>query len=219
MKNALLILLGSLLLLSCKPDKEAETVDFNDISKPSDKYREGDSTRQTIVTTGFFIDSLEPRWRQFTDSMHWDKKTVFGLDTVIFPDRFGAAKSHKFYCKTLQDSVVFMHWQFRDSIQAQNAFFNWMDCYGKRCKSVRIGEETNLSPRASFFLLQNKELIFAESRQKINFERYLEILESLKFEKQWKYLVIQAPKGKAKWNVVDPEGKISKLEVNPVQNE
>jgi|GEM_PF-929995 len=206
-------------LVACKSGNEQEVVDFNDLSKPSSRYGEGDSVVQPVAVKGFFVDSIEPVWKQFTDSMHWDKRTVFGLDTLIFPDRFGAVKTLKFYCKTPKDSLVFMRWQFRDSIPAQNAFFNWMDCYGKRCKSIRIGQEVNLSPRATCFLLQNKELIFVESRQKINFEQYLEILESLKFGKQWKYLVIQTPGGKARWNAVDPEGEVRKLEVKPLENE
>jgi len=200
------------LLFSCK-SKEAETVDFDQLAPASDKYTESGSIQPAEVKRILFTDTASAFSRQVIDSLGLDKNTIFGLDTSIFPDRFGATQTDKWYCVTPNDSLVFMRWKFGNGIKSENTFFNWLDCYGKRCKSVRVSEEANFSPRATLFLQQDKELIFIESGRKIDADKFIEVLNAQKTGKEWKYYVIQAPRAKAKWFSIDQEGKPQALKV------
>lgn len=216
MKRILYSLLLLVAISSCKGN-EQETIDFDDLSKPSAKYKDQKDSIAPAKKTAFYYDSISGFSRQLVDSLGYDRNAVFKLDTLIFPDRFGALQTDKWYYLSPVDSLVFMRWQFKNEIKSENTFFNWLDCYGKNCKSIGVGDKVAFSRRATLFLQQGKELIFVESKHKINAEKMLAFLGNLKKEKQWKYFVLQAPGGKAVWKTVDAEGVSKDLEVNPVQ--
>lgn len=184
-----------LLLFACTQEKE-EVVNFDDLTSKSDyKENEEDKKPKEVV----YYDSLDFLSQTLIDSLEFDKKSVFPLDSVFFSDRFGAKKTDKWYYKSDQDSLVFFHWEFKDSIKTFNTFYNWLDCYGNNCTSFHVGQAAKFSKRGTLFLLQDKHLFFIESQLAINYERLLEILDNSKWNKKWKYLVYQAPRKKANW--------------------
>lgn len=199
-----------LLFVSCK-NEEAETVDFNDVVKPSEKYGNDDTVKTQPQAEPFYYDSISAFSQQLSDSLAFDRKQLFKLDTLIYPDRFGAKQTDKWYSISPKDSLVFMRWQFKNMVQTQNTFFNWLDCYGPRCKTIAVGEPASFSKRSVLFLIRDKEMIFVESSQKIDGEKLLAIINSLEKQKQWHYFILQQPKGKAAWKTVDAEGVISDL--------
>ncbi len=211
MKGTVYGLLMIVLFSACKGGTEAETVDFDDIAKPSVKYNGADSSQKEEVVAPVYFDSISTFSQQLADSLAFAHPNIFKLDTLIYPDRFGALKADKWYYISAKDSLVFMRWEFKNAVQTQNTFFNWLDCYGKRCKSIAVGEEVNFSKRATLFLLGDKELIFIESAQKINAEKWLSILANMKKQKQWNYFILQQPRGKAVWKQTDAEGEILDL--------
>lgn len=205
-KNNIFLLILTLLFFSCNPGKE-EVVSFDDISSGSKKDYDKDSISK-ITKVGLYADSLSDLSKNLIDSLEFDRKLIFPLDSVLFSDRFGAKKTEKWYLKTEKDSLVFFHWEFKDSIKTLNTFYNWIDCYGKNCKSIHVGDEVAFSKRATLFLIQDKHFFFIESNQKIDFERMLEVFDNSKWNKKWKHIIYQAPKKKAKWFKRDLEGKL-----------
>lgn len=201
---ALLIILLS--LNSCNSRKE-EVISFDDISSGSKKDYDKDSISK-ITKSGLYADSLSDLSQILIDSLEFERKLIFPLDSILFSDRFGAKKTEKWYMKTEKDSLVFFHWEFKDSIKTLNTFYNWIDCYGKNCKSIHVGDEVAFSKRATLFLIQDKHFFFVESNQKIDFERMLEVFDNYKWDKKWKHVIYQAPKKKAKWFNRDFEGKL-----------
>lgn len=199
-----------LLLFSCK-NEEAETVDFNDIVKPSEKYGNSDTVKTEARAEPVYYDSVSAFSQQLSDSLAFDRKQLFKLDTLIYPDRFGAKQTDKWYYISPKDSLVFMRWQFKNRVQTQNTFFNWLDCYGPRCKTIAVGEAASFSKRSVLFLIRDKEMIFVESAQKMDGGKLLAIISNLEKQKQWQYFILQQPKGKAVWKTVDAEGAISDL--------
>ena len=201
-----------ILISACKSGNETDTVDFDDISKPSAKYASADSSSvSSKETVPVYYDSISVFSQQLVDSLMFDRTNVFKLDTLIYPDRFGALKADKWYYISPKDSLVFMRWEFKNNVQTKNTFFNWIDCYGKHCKSIKVGDEVNFSRRATLFLLADKELIFVESGQKINPEHMLGILGNLKKQKKWDYFMLQQPRGKAAWKSIDEKGEVLDL--------
>jgi hypothetical protein len=198
MKKSLLLYALVLSLLSCSNKKE-EVVSFDDISKSSDRYKEGHTKKDSIARLPKTYDLLSHFSKTWVDSLAFEKENIYFLDTTIFSDRFGAKKTEKWYFKSEKDSLVFMHWEFKDSIKAQNSFFNWLDCFGPSCKSIMIGQEVKLSKRSLTFLLQNNHLFSIESNAQQDVERYLNLFDNLRWNKTWKYIMIQAPRKKGTW--------------------
>lgn len=165
MKFYFLLFVG-LFFLACKNGNDAEIVDFNDISPDSKRNYEIDSNSVSKNRKSYF-DSLSLFSQQLIDSLEIDHEQIKKLDTLIFPDRFGAKKTEKWKKINEKDSMVFFHWEFSDSLKAQNTFFNWLDCYGSKCKSFRVGEEIKFSTRASSFLLYENHLFFFRRKSKL----------------------------------------------------
>lgn len=204
-----ILIFGMLLccgISACKSDSTEEVIDFDELSKPSDKYNGQDTLSDTAIAVPVYFDSVSVFSQQLIDSMAFDKKMIFKLDTLIFPDRFGALKTDKWYYLSPKDSLVFMYWQFGSKVKAENTFFNWLDCYGRNCKSIAIGDPAIFSKRGTLFLQDEKDLIFIESRQKINEERLLEILSHLRKTSKAQYFTWQQPGKKANWKTIDKEG-------------
>ena len=210
------IVLGILLFLfACKNEKE-EIVDFNSLSKPAESGDGKDTIKaKNNIEQGFFYDSISIFSQQIIDSLEFDKALVFELDTMFYPDRFGALKSEKWYCKTPKDSLIFMRWDFKNNVLTKNAFYNWLDCYGPKCKSIAIGSKINLSKRATSFFLMDKSLIFIESSHQIDGERWTAVLSNIKSNKKIELLMLQQPKGKAVWNSIDDQGVLTPIVVSP----
>lgn len=201
-----------LLLISCSNKKE-KVVSFDDISKSSERYKEGQTKKDSIATLPKTYDLLSHFSKTWVDSLVFEKEKIFLLDTTLFSDRFGAKKTEKWYYKTEKDSLVFMHWEFKDSIKAQNTFYNWMDCFGPSCKSIMIGQEAKFSKRSLTFLLQNNHLFSIESNVKQDVERYLNLFDNLKWNKTWKYIMIQALRKKGTWFSRNSEGILVPIKV------
>ncbi len=69
-----------------------------------------------------FTDSLLVSYLGLLDSLKLDYSSIQKLDTVIFPDRFGAKSIVKFYWKEKKDSINFMDWEFKDSLKLRMLF-------------------------------------------------------------------------------------------------
>ncbi|MCE3296391.1 MAG: hypothetical protein K0R65_2105 [Crocinitomicaceae bacterium] len=211
MKKTAFFFLGLILLSACNPKPE-ETVSFDDLTSDSEKYGNNDSLPGTVEKEVFYFDSISPLSQNLIDSVGFDRKLIFPLDSVLFSDRFGAKNTEKWYYRTDKDSLVFFHWEFKDSLKTFNTFYNWIDCYGPKCKSVQVGMPAAFSKRATLFLVEDKHLYFVESDLKITPENYLSYFDGpqgkLKKLKKWKYVVIQQPRKKAEWFARNDKGEL-----------
>jgi hypothetical protein len=205
----------SLFLFACKNEKE-EVVDFNSLSKPSGKDNFEDTSKvKNTVSKGLFYDSISSFSQQIIDSLEFDNNMVFKLDTLIYPDRFGALKAEKWYLKTAKDSLVFMRWDFKNNVMSKNTFYNWLDCYGAKCKSITIGSKVSFSKRATCFFLVDKTLFFIESAQKMDGERWTAVLSNIRENKKFDFFMLQQPRGKGVWNSIDDKGILKPIEILP----
>jgi hypothetical protein len=207
------VFLVLILLLSCKENKE-EVLNLDDITTNSDKYKEGKIQNNNESSTIDEIHKFSVLFLKWMDSLKYDKKNVHLLDTTIFNDRFGAKKSEKWYYLSEMDSLVFMHWEFKDSIKAQNSFYNWLDCFGKNCRSIMIGEEVNFMKRSLVFMLQTNHLFVIESSTKQNIESYINFFDAMNWAKNWKYLMNQDPRKKAKWFLRNLDAELISIKLN-----
>lgn len=187
-----------LLLFACQETQE-EIVDLNDLN-PSSK-RDYDKKDDIAANEGdiYFADSLSDFTKLIIDSLKFDKKQIAKIDTLFFPDRFGASSSEKWYLKTEKDSLVFYHWNFKDSIKTFNTFYNWLDCYGSKCQSIRVGDKVTFSKRSACFFVENKDLYYVESSKIFDYEYFTKLFDEEEKAKKFKFVVIQKARKKAEW--------------------
>lgn len=121
-----------------------------------------------------------------------------------FPDRLDY--SQRFYHELIIDSVLheLVVWEFEDSIHTVNAFYNWLDCFGQKCKSIRIGENKWIYDGAFQLYVDDLKLIFISSNENLNLEEWNNIFQPEK-KKTWNYRLIQPLKRKTKWVGLEEE--------------
>jgi hypothetical protein len=194
------------LFVSCT-DTKKDTISLEDISHTSDKFDHIDDS------TGIpEIKDEKPKAAYFLtafDSIYKDA-SWFMLDSLLFPDRFGPSKMEKWYLITPKDSIVALHYEFKDSLRTKNAFFNWLDCYGPKCTSYQVGSQFKKQSRNSLFLIGANHLVYMESRYPVAAEKLIGILNEKKKDQNWIYVVEIPGKSKTRWSVVK-EGEINEL--------
>ena len=187
-------------LFSCSNKKKDETVDLSDITTSSERYKEGKvEVKKDKKIKVSFTDTLDVHFIGILDSLNINDSVVRKLDIVSFPDRFGAKSITKFYWKEITDSINFIDWEFTDSLKTENAFYNWIDCFGENCRSIKIGDKVKIQKRGLLVLVNEKHLIVIDSDKKIDYLKWVSLLKNQLFGENWKYIVFQPKKGKAVW--------------------
>ena len=190
----------SLILFSCSNKKKEETVDLSEITSSSERYKEGKSeVKKKKEKELNFIDTLDVRFKGILDSLKIYDSVVRKLNMVLIPDRFGAKSVTKFYWKEKKDSINLIDWEFTDSLKTENAFYNWIDCFGENCKSIKIGYKIKIQKRGLLILVNDRHLLVVDASSKIDCESWIKLVGSQKFGDTWKYIVYQPQKGKSTW--------------------
>ena len=200
MKKVIFIFI--LFLYACSSSPKEETVSMEDIMPSSERYKEGDYPKKKKEKEVSFYDTLQPFYKTLLDSLMIPKQKISLLDSKDLPDRFEVKSSQKLVWNLNNDSVNFYHWNFKDSSKTLNAFYNWMDCYGEKCKSIKIGSTINFQKRSFLILVREKDLFFIDATKKINPETWIKTLNNNIKKPYWKYVISQNPRGKAKWETI-----------------
>lgn len=193
-------------VVSCS-DNEKETVSLEDISHTSDKFDNIDDKKEIPE-----IKDEKPKKGYFLaafDSIYKDA-SWFMLDSLLFPDRFGPSKMEKWYLLSQKDSIVALHYEFKDSLRTKNAFFNWLDCYGPKCTSYQVGSQFKKQSRNSLFLIGANQLVYMESQLPIKAEELIGILNEKKKDQNWIYVLEIPGKKKTRWSTMK-EGELTEL--------
>jgi len=192
--------------ISCT-DTKKDTLSLEDISHTSDKFDHIDDGKETPEIkdekpkSGYFLTAFDSVYKNTS----W-----FMLDSLLFPDRFGPAKMEKWYLLSPKDSIVALHYEFKDSLRTKNAFFNWLDCYGPKCTSYQVGSQFKKQARNSLFLIGANQLVYMESNYPIAAEKLIEILNEKKKDRNWIYVVEIPARNKTRWSTIK-EGEITEL--------
>jgi hypothetical protein len=186
-------------LFACSNENKVKDLNFSDLSSPSSRYDESESQEMIVEKKDIFFQQLPENWKHFIEIMLWEKEGINELDTLFFPDRFKVVETVKWNYISQDDSLVFMVWNFNDSTQAENVFFNWLDCFGENCKSLKVNESKAISKRSFLLFLNENKLIFFESNKKIKEEPLMAALDSIGISDRWKFILQQQPRSKCSW--------------------
>lgn len=195
-----------LILLSCTDTKE-DTVTLDEISHTTDKFKDVKDTKEVQS-----IKDQKPKSAYFLSAFDsiYKEASWFKLDSLLFPDRFGPSRLEKWYLLDKKDSLVALHYEFKDSLRTKNAFFNWIDCYGPKCVSYQVGSQFKKQNRNSLFLVGATDLVYMESKFAISSKKMIELLNEKKEDQNWIYIVEIPARSKTRWSVMK-EGELSEL--------
>lgn len=116
----------------------------------------------------------------------------------LFPSRFGPDSSFTVQLIRDADTLLFNNWVFSDSSKVMNAFYNWIDCFGPKCKSFHIGEERNYQRSAMHVLVGNTKIVYLEG-EAIDFNKWYAYYDSLGVGNDWYYAIEQRKMGRSRW--------------------
>lgn len=192
----ILIFLSALVLIvSCKDTKE-ELLNLNEIAPTSDNYKEGKKIKETEDTSVEKVETLLDQQKLEEQQLHL--KSLRSTDTLLFPDRFSAQSSRRFYYSIENDSVLYSKWKFKDSLKTKNVFLNWSNCFGTRCKSASIGEKVNLQGQGFLLLSNDTCLIYIATNSSSEQKKWINYFTSEE-DIQWRYILTQPKSGKVTW--------------------
>lgn len=195
MKPLLLVILLQVLISCGKSEEDPLTLD--DLAPVSENYKEGTTVGnmheepEKSKPSGGALASLADT---LSGNLNWKI-----WDTVLFPDRFGAQATEKWLAIAPNDSIVLLHYAFRDSLRTRNAFFNWIDCFGTSCTSYGIGGNIRVKNRNALILVGEREMLYYESGSTPDEMRIRASFFDRPEKENWLY-VIRIPRyGKTTW--------------------
>jgi hypothetical protein len=198
-----MILALPLLLWACEAEKP-EVVDMEDLLENSERYPEGQNPEDTPAEEDTFAlvkKNLKEAGIEAGEVLAWND--------ILFPERFGPKRSWRFQAVTANDTMRLASLSYADSLRVMNSVYNWIDCFGKKCKSVFVGQQVNMQRNAFMLFVGDTSLIYLEANEALNFESWQKYLESLGYEKNWNILIEQKKGGAARWYTFVDEKKIN----------
>lgn len=180
-------------LVSCTSPKD-EVIDFNELIPKSERYTDDSEPKQAESDT---LSRYFDRKLALACGLPFD--TLSFIEDALFPDRFKPLKTTKLKLINKEGVVFFGQWTYKDSLKTMNAIFNWMDCFGPRCKSLKYLESVNFQSDALLLFMNDTSLTYISSAQALN-EKYWQIyLKEKNGVDLWDLVIVQKKQRKANW--------------------
>ena len=182
------------MFLGCKDDSKSETVDLDKIRPKSD------SKSNKIDKTN--IDSNEVSLHEYIlDSINLKLDHIITLSNSTFLNRFPSKKNalRTLYLTDTTIQIQHEHYEYVDSNQMKNAFFNWLDCNGKNCKSIKLYEETKIEPDNLLLIATAQSIDIFRSKSLFKAEDWINFVRFSKKTNVFKYILFQKKNRKSQW--------------------
>ena len=204
MKPFFLLLLFVSVMLSCGESKNDDVIDMGDVT-PHAKDRIKDSLSEKLPDTlsGYLDTAL-------LAELKLPVKDIDQVEIDLLPQRLSPKSSFGYKMGFKKDSLTYIHWSYKDSVYTKNALYNWLDCFGTKCKSVRLGEAVSMQRKGMLLFMSDTSITYISSNQPLKKEDWLTYFESYAKRKDWRLVIEQKNSGKATWFAV------KELEFSPI---
>lgn len=170
--------LATCFFASCDKKEKKVVVDFDELRpKPARVY---EIDPDTVTIPSFKIKDISKSFRSVFQEIHQEER-FFPSDAEIFPTRFGPKEYLAMTQKDDYDAEVatwyFLH--FKDSIMTDNAWLNWLDCFGTSCQSIEWGSANNIIERTGQIWANDTLIVACFSRR----DGSMLVKESVKIDK------------------------------------
>ena len=116
-----------------------------------------------------------------------------------FIERFPNKKIFNFILESKNSTVKHLQIDYLDSNSMKNAFFNFLDCYGKDCKSIELFQKVKFSKTFFMLLASTKSIHIIESEFNQNPKKWINLLRYSNKKDPIKFIIIQKKQQKANW--------------------
>lgn len=182
------------MFLGCKNDSKNEKVDLEDI-RPKSNSKSNKIDKTYIDSNDFFL-------REYTmDSVDLKLARLITLSNSTFLNRFPSKKNalRTLYLTDTTIQIQHEHYEYVDSNQMKNAFFNWLDCNGKNCKSIKLYEETKIEPDNLLLIATAQSIDIFRSKSLFKAEDWINFVRFSKKTNVFKYILFQKKNQKSQW--------------------
>lgn len=209
MKYILSIVCAGMILFvgGCKNDPQEEVVSFEDIVGETGEI-EADSSDVMMDT----VKLVNPQLVGFTKAMLPQYDTT-AHDEFHPMDRFNYSTVRKIqfigknevpYGKTAMviPKAKCYYYTFSDTLKTNNAFYNWLDCFGDECDELSIGTDMDaIKMPPMFTVVYDTTIVVLEymcEHEKNDWNSFQDSLIS-RFGKNYKYMIDVDCGGPLKW--------------------
>jgi hypothetical protein len=116
-----------------------------------------------------------------------------------FIQRFPHKKAINLLVESKKNLVTHLEINYSDSNAMKNAFFNFLDCYGKDCKSIELFQKVKFSKTFFMLITTTKSIHIIESDNNLNSSDWINCVRFSKIADPIKFIIIQKKQQKAKW--------------------
>ncbi|MEN9914841.1 MAG: hypothetical protein RL528_1605 [Bacteroidota bacterium] len=116
-----------------------------------------------------------------------------------FIERFPNKKILNFILVSKNSEVKYLQIDYLDSNSMKNAFFNFLDCFGKDCKSIELFQKVKFSKTFFMLITTTKSIHIIESDNNLNSSEWINCVRFSKIADPIKFIIIQKKQQKAKW--------------------
>jgi hypothetical protein len=182
------------LFFGCKNDEKNKPVDLEEI-RPKSTMKSSKNNKTNIDSNEVFL--LEYK----LDSIDLKLARIISLRNESFLNRFPNKKNalRTLYLTDTTIQIQPEHYEYVDSNKMKNAFFNWLDCNGKECRSIKLYEETKIDPENLLFIAAENSIDIFRSKSSFKPEDWINFVRFSKKNNEFKFILFQKKNRKAQW--------------------
>lgn len=180
-----------LFLIACKSEKKQRILNFDPAKK---------NHLDTVVELIQKPDSLL-FWKQRyqSDSVKIKFDSIQPSFSKHFLDRFNSKHFIKNKLFQGKDSLLHFRWTFTDTTAAKNAFYNWLDCYGNTCISLKLYEPFKIEKQTTLIFRNHYSISYIRGKQNLSKEAWINFEKTLFPKDSLSLLIVQQPGKNALW--------------------
>ena len=164
-------------------------------SKDYDAVEEKESNETSETTELTLADSLLQELQQILPFA-----TSKDESSNLFPNRFDYLFKDVLSNRDEENHSTLHYWQFSDRNQTLSVFFNWLDCFGSSCETLRVGEKEQQIPSIGFALwISDTWIIYLETNHPFNVKVYTDKFLTVFKQVEWLHHCYQQPGRKITW--------------------
>ena len=139
----IILALSSSVFFSCKEKQQPVDIDFDALRPKTERDYGIDPDTITIpaLSPADVSASFKPIFE-----LIFQKDLFVPSDKELYPYRFGAQEYLAVSQKDINnnDMGTWFFLLYKDSVMTDNAYLNWLDCFGKECQSLSLGSNYNI---------------------------------------------------------------------------
>ena len=146
------------------------------------------------------VDTLKAIFEFYNqDSVNLEITKINLNPEKTFIQRFPYKNATNLLLESKKNLVKHLQINYSDSNAMKNAFFNYLDCYGKDCKSIELFQKVKFSKTFFMLITTTNSIHIIESDNNLIPSYWINCVRFSKIADPIKFIIIQKKQQKAKW--------------------